>query len=79
MNAEFNKMDITVSNVTIGRQWLRQMGKAAQKNGLTIQYCMSPSRHILESLEIPVVTQVSTKYKYKIFSKFNRESRFMIV
>lgn len=58
LNYQFDGMDATVSDVTLGRKWLLQMGKGARKNGLTIQYCMSPPRHMLQSLEIPVVSQV---------------------
>ena len=46
----------------VARDWLMQMGEAARKNGLTIQYCMSYPRHILQSLEIPVVTHVSKQH-----------------
>lgn len=65
LNEQFDEMDATVSDLTLGRQWLLQMGKGAAKNGLTIQYCMAPSRHALQSLEIPVVSQgrVSTDYQ----------------
>ena len=64
-------MTATVSDVSLGRLWLRQMGQAAENNGLTVQYCMAPSRHALQSLEIPAVTQVShllvlVKYKTSI-------------
>ena len=36
--------------------WYIQMGTAAAKNDLTIQYCMSHCRHIMQSVEIPAVT-----------------------
>ena len=51
---------MTVSDIHVGRDWLRQMGDGARKNGMTIQYCMAEFRHLMQSLEIPVVTQVST-------------------
>ena len=51
-------MDATVQDVHVGRNWLINMGMGAWKNGLNIQYCMSPSRAALQSLEVPVVTQV---------------------
>jgi hypothetical protein len=38
------------------------MGLGAAENDLTLQYCMSPPRHALQSLEIPVVTQVKHLY-----------------
>ena len=28
--------------------WLMQMGRGAERNGMTIQYCMSHVRHILQ-------------------------------
>lgn len=58
MNDQFDNMNATTNNVHVARDWLMQMGLGAQRNGLTVQYCMSECRHILQSLEIPVVTQV---------------------
>jgi len=58
LNFEFDAMDITVRNLTLGNQWLHQMAKASQEAGLTLQYCMAPARHTLTSLQLPVVTQV---------------------
>ena len=52
------EMDATVQNATVLRDWLFQMGRGASDNQMTIQYCMAPSMHILQSLEIPSVTQV---------------------
>ena len=46
-------------DVSVGRTWLLQMGRAARHHGITIQYCMDYPRHALQSLEIPVVTHVS--------------------
>ena len=47
-----------MTNITLGKTWLKQMGNAAFTNNMTIQYCMSLSRHVLQSLEIDSVTQV---------------------
>ena len=51
-------MNATLSTVDVAKTWLLQMGQAARANGLTIQYCTSSPRHAMQSLEIPVVTQV---------------------
>ena len=51
-------MNATNRDVHVAENWLNQMGLGAEKNGITIQYCMSLSRHILQSLAIPAVTQV---------------------
>ena len=50
-------------DVTVGRNWLLQMGKAARHNSITIQYCMAYPRHVLQSLEIDAVTQVRLQNK----------------
>ena len=59
---EFDDLFSTVSDVYLGQTWLRQMGTGAARAGLTIQYCMSPSRSALQSLEIPVVSQVRIEW-----------------
>ncbi|XP_046547730.1 uncharacterized protein LOC124257657 [Haliotis rubra] len=45
------------TSLTLGRKWLIDMGLAAQRNGITIQYSGALPRHALQSLEIPAVTQ----------------------
>jgi len=64
LNDEFDNVDALRQDAQLGRQWLLQMGRAADKYGLTIQYCMSLSRHILQSLEIPAVTQARASTDY---------------
>nr|XP_006815625.1 PREDICTED: uncharacterized protein LOC102804514 [Saccoglossus kowalevskii] len=64
LNQQIDEMHITQSDVTIGRTWLMQMGKGASKNGMTIQYCMPMPRHVLQSVEIPVVTQIRASDDY---------------
>lgn len=46
------------TDAQLGRTWLMQMGRAADKYGLSIQYCMSFCRHILQSIEIPAVVRM---------------------
>ncbi|XP_041369874.1 uncharacterized protein LOC121383842 [Gigantopelta aegis] len=52
------------TNLNLGRNWLQRMAEAAEWHDLRIQYCMALSRHALQSIEFPVVTQarVSTDY-----------------
>lgn len=45
---EFDWMNVTLSNATIARMWLLQMGNAAERNGVNIQYCMPYPRHALQ-------------------------------
>ena len=54
-----------LENATLARAWLMQMGAAAQRAGLTVQYCMPSARHLLASLEIPAVTQARASDDYK--------------
>lgn len=54
------------TDAQLGRRWLLQMGKAADKNGIAIQYCMSLSRHIMQSLELPAVTQARASTDYHL-------------
>eukprot|EP01064_Diplonema_japonicum_P033984 TRINITY_DN6871_c0_g1_i1.p1 TRINITY_DN6871_c0_g1~~TRINITY_DN6871_c0_g1_i1.p1 ORF type:complete len:747 (+),score=140.47 TRINITY_DN6871_c0_g1_i1:43-2283(+) len=61
---EFNGVPYLQRSATMARDWLMQMGSAAADNGLTIQYCMPYARHVLQSVEIPVVTQVRTSGDY---------------
>ncbi|XP_062503496.1 uncharacterized protein LOC134180364 [Corticium candelabrum] len=64
LDTEFNTLKALQENATLGRMWLRQMGQAAQKYGLTIQYCMPYPRHLLQSLEVPAVTQTRASNDY---------------
>ena len=66
LDKQFSEMDITMENVTVGRQWLMQMGSAATKNDLPIQYCMPMARHLLQSVEIDSVTQVKIIHIFRI-------------
>jgi hypothetical protein len=47
------------------------MNSAAETNGLSIQYCMSHSRHMLQSVELPAVTQARTLYT-DLLSQYGR-------
>ncbi|XP_046560808.1 uncharacterized protein LOC124269818 [Haliotis rubra] len=64
MNVQFEELHKVWSDIDLGRQWLLQMGNGAAKNGLTLQYCMSLPRHMMQALEIPVVTQARASGDY---------------
>jgi hypothetical protein len=57
LNDESTWVSYLTTNATLGRLWLMQMGKGADKSGISIQYCMSLTRHIMQSLEIPAVVR----------------------
>ena len=63
---EFNQyIPAFLESVSMGHTWLQQMANGAEKNGLTIQYCMPHLRHILQSVEFPSVTQARASDDYK--------------
>jgi hypothetical protein len=53
-----------MTDISLGRNWLHQMGNAALKYNMTLQYCMSLSRHVLQSVEIDAVTQIRVTNDY---------------
>lgn len=64
LHNEFEELACTMESPTLGRDWLLQMGRAAWNNGVKIQYCMPYPRHVLQSLEIPAVTQIRASDDY---------------
>lgn len=61
---EFVGTPATLSNATLPATWLKQMGRAAEKSGLVIQYCMLWPRFALQALEIPAVTTARGSVDY---------------
>ena len=61
----YNAISELRSDFSYGRDWLMQMGTAASELGISIQYCMPYTRHILQSVEIPAVTQVRASDDYQ--------------
>ena len=51
-------IDQLQTNLFLGEKWLKQMGEAASRHGINLQYCMGLPRHVLAAVEIPAVTQV---------------------
>ena len=61
----YNDLPALQRDLFLGRDWLLQMGTAAQELGIAIQYCMPWTRHILQSVEISSVTQVRVSDDYQ--------------
>ena len=57
MNFQHERLPLLTQSATAGRAWLREMGAAALDAGVSVQYCMSFVRHVLQSIEIGAVTQ----------------------
>ena len=60
MAIQMNGIDKVFHDVNLGGDWLIQMGNAASRSRITIQYGMAYPRHGLQALEIQPVTQVSS-------------------
>jgi hypothetical protein len=52
LDTEYDNVVVLNTNATAARTWLMQMGTASERNDITIQYCMSHCRHIMQSLEV---------------------------
>ena len=61
---EFGGLKELEMDLNLGKTWLDEMGEAAKELGLTIQYCMAWTRHVLQSVMIPVVTQTRVSGDY---------------
>ena len=48
-------MAVTHTSFTAARDWLLQMGAGAAEHNVTLQYCMSLPRHVLQSAGIEAV------------------------
>jgi len=64
LSTTWDNLHAIKQDVTLGRNWLLQMGNSAAKYGLTVQYCMAYPRHFLQSVEIPAVTQIRVSGDY---------------
>jgi hypothetical protein len=64
LDTEYDNVRHLNYNASAARTWLLQMGTAAARNDLTIQYCMSHCRHIMQSVEIPAVTNARASGDY---------------
>lgn len=56
MYNEWQGLNATRREPTLSRDWLVGMGLGAAKQNVTVQYCMTFARMVLQSAEIPAVT-----------------------
>merc|ERR1712039_543847 len=64
LDVEFDKSKSLGENATLGRTWMIQMDRGAAYANQTIQMCMSHVRHILQSVEMPTVTNARASGDY---------------
>eukprot|EP01052_Picozoa_sp_SAG31_P005355 SAG31_NODE_234_length_19701_cov_16.835068_13_plen_485_part_00 len=56
-------------SATLGRQWLMQMDRGVHEHNMGLQLCMVWPRHVLQSLEMPSVTQARASSDYSVKSE----------
>lgn len=66
LHNEWEKLDVTRTNATLSQTWLDQMGNAATKAGIKIQYCMAYTRFALASVLVPAVDQIRVSDDYAV-------------
>ena len=64
MNHQTDNMPILSQDLSLERNWLLDMGHAAAIHDINILYCMSYSRHMLASVEIPNVVSIRASKDY---------------
>ena len=64
LNKHLQNVEALRSDPYLARDWLLNMGSAAEERGMSIQYCMPLPRHFLQSTEIPSVTQIRVSGDY---------------
>jgi len=63
------KMEALQTDLFLGRKWMLQMDRAAQHMGIWIQICSALPRHVLESLEMPSVSQTRASADHFVSSE----------
>ncbi len=76
LHNEWESLRCTLENVTLASTWLSQMGRAAARANVSIQYCMAYARFALFSASVPAVDQirVSDDYAVDLTRKYNNTS-----
>ena len=64
LDTEFDRSKTLGESATMAREWMLQMNNGCAKSNVTIQMCMSHVRHILQSLEMPAVTNARASGDY---------------
>ncbi|XP_072031493.1 uncharacterized protein [Amphiura filiformis] len=65
LSTEFEDMSATTQNPMVGSTWMNTLGAGASMNDLPIQFCMPMARHLLQSVQMPTVTQSRASGDYQ--------------
>jgi hypothetical protein len=58
LHNELENMPDLLTNLTLARTWMLQMGAGCEAAGISMQLCMPYPRHALQSVELPTATQI---------------------
>ena len=68
----FSRIPLLQEEVSAAESWLTWMAEAAQRNRISIQYCMAPSGAFLYALKLPAIThaRVTGDYSARVTKQF---------
>ncbi len=64
ISTHYKKFSQFRTTLGFGERWLRDMASAAQKKGITIQYCMATPAVMMYSLQFPNITNIRASDDY---------------
>ena len=53
------RIKVLHTDIYLAERWLKQMGEAASRNAMQLQYCMCLPRQLMAALQVPAVSHVS--------------------
>jgi hypothetical protein len=57
LSYQYSSIDVMKTTVDFADAWTTNMAKAAEKQGMTVQYCMAPSSFMMQAVKLPSVMQ----------------------
>jgi len=57
LSYQYSSINIMKTTVDFADTWTTNMAKAAEKQGMTVQYCMAPSSFMMQAVKLPSVMQ----------------------
>ncbi|XP_072031491.1 uncharacterized protein [Amphiura filiformis] len=62
---QFEEMTSTLQNISVAKTWLNTMGAGAAMSDIAIQFCQPMPRFLLQSVQMPTVTQSRASIDYQ--------------
>nr|MDO8110843.1 hypothetical protein [Candidatus Sigynarchaeota archaeon] len=57
LSYQYDSIDVMKTTVDFADAWTRNMARGAEKQGMTVQYCMAPSSFMMQAVKLPNVMQ----------------------